>query len=680
MGKFVCLLLMMMTCLFTDAQTQKGIVKTKGRMVNGKLKPGEGLPGTIITIQGRNAIYVQNSDGSFSFPIPNREFRLINVQYKNLKPIDTDVIGKTYQYSSNPLYLVMETQDQQQADLLNHERKLRQSLEKRIQQREEEIDRLKISLKEKNKMLEKIKKDREENEIIIHNLSKYYASIDYDQLDSFQQQVTNLLENGELTKADSLLRTRGDLNGRIQEIKKQQKEIEKVDSFIAKAKEKSKKELEDAALDCYNYHLLCLFRHSNDSAAYYMNLRADLDTLNQTWQYEAAEVLDTYLNDYKNAIFYYQRVLRQSLIQNGEESNETINAYNHIGVAYTYMGDTIQALKHIQKALDIGVRLFGTEHPEIADSYNNLGGIYYMQGNYAKALEHHLKALEIREKIYGKEHPDVAQSYNNLGLAYNGLKDKDNELDCMQQALVIYAKIYGDRHPEVASSYYNLGGTFYELENYEYAAFFFEHAMDIWRETYGDRHLKIADCHYFMGLIHEANDEQEKAIYDYQKALEIYEKSTGTVSNGYANTLFHIYNIFYKQSSEEEEQQEKLRQALQYALKAAKVFKDLSNVALCYSDAGAFCYMLKDYQKSLEYSLKALEIRQKVLPKEHAETAMSLSNVAAAYSTLHDYDKAIDYCRKALEIKEKVLGKDDPETKMTEEDLKLYLEMKKASE
>ena len=58
--------LLLLVSPFSKAQEQRGIVKTRGRMVNGKLVHGEGIPGTLVSIQGRNTIRVQNKSEFFS--------------------------------------------------------------------------------------------------------------------------------------------------------------------------------------------------------------------------------------------------------------------------------------------------------------------------------------------------------------------------------------------------------------------------------------------------------------------------------------------------------------------------------------------------------------------------------------------------------------------------------------
>ena len=57
-----------------------------------------------------------------------------------------------------------------------------------------------------------------------------------------------------------------------------------------------------------------------------------------------------------------------------------------------------------------------------------------------------------------------------------------------------------------------------------------------------------------------------------------------------------------------------------------------------------------------------MEICEKVLGKDHPETATSYNNNGLEYYYQGDHARALQYYCKALEIREKVLGKDHPET------------------
>ena len=54
-------------CVFGFAQTQKGVVKPPGRMVNGKLVPGTLLQGATVQVDGSKTLVAK--DGNFDFQL-----------------------------------------------------------------------------------------------------------------------------------------------------------------------------------------------------------------------------------------------------------------------------------------------------------------------------------------------------------------------------------------------------------------------------------------------------------------------------------------------------------------------------------------------------------------------------------------------------------------------------------
>ena len=61
-----------------------------------------------------------------------------------------------------------------------------------------------------------------------------------------------------------------------------------------------------------------------------------------------------------------------------------------------------------------------------------------------------------------------------------------------------------------------------------------------------------------------------------------------------------------------------------------------------------------EYSKAEPLYQRALQIREKALGPEHADTAASLNNLGELYYQLGNYAKAEDFLRRVLEIREKV--------------------------
>ena len=617
---FVCLLIPVVV----SAQTQQGYVKTKGRMVNGQLVAGKGIPSAAVAVRGRSTVLSQEN-GSFSFSLSAQTFKLDSVSKKGFQLVDADALTKPYKYSSNPLYLVMDTPEQQQADLLAKERKLRRDLQRRLQEREDEVEDLNVSLEEKNRLLEEINKERDDNEKIIKELSKYYATLDYDQLDEFQRKVTDLLENGQLERADSMLRTRGDMQSRIREINQEQEteakeeaELKQRQKDLAASKEGTQKKLELVAADCYNFYQRFFRAHQNDSAAHYLDLRAQLDTTNLEWQAKVAKFSHEYLADYPKSMKYYQMILRQAIERDGAESEWAALANNGIGYIYNSQGNLSEALKYYNKALDIRLKASGAEHRELAQYYNNIGTVCCNQGNYPKALEYLEKALAIREKTSRQDDPYLATLCCNIGQVYSYQENYAKALEYHEQSLARYEKIYGLEHPDVATTYNNIGTVYSHMGNSTKALEYFNKALTIHEKVLGQEHPSVATSLNNIGQILSQQGDYAKALECFNKALAIREKLFGPEHPSVGTSYNNISDIYYGQ---------------------------------------------EDYQKSLEYYMKALGIWEKVYGKEHPDVAVSYNNIAQLYSDMGDYSKAYEYYEKALVIKEKVFGKEHPSTK-----------------
>ena len=354
MKKHFFIIAFLLLSLMASAQTQQGFVKTKGRLVNGKLVPGQGLKGATISVHGRNTVLVKSDDGAFSFPISESQFCLDSVKKKGFQLVDLDACPRAYKPSSNPLYIVMETPEQQLQDKLNAEKKIRRNLQKQLQDKEDEIEALKeenkISMEEYQKSLQQLYAEQESNEQLIRDMAQHYSELDYDQLDEFYRQVSYCIENGELVKADSLLRTRGDIVTQVESIKQHGQVIMEQDEQLQKAKKAQQADMEEAAQRCFGFYETFKAQHLNDTAAYFLELRSSLDTTNTEWLEETAGFVTVYLADYDKALDYLNKALKIRLSDYNENHPKVAKSYSDISSVYRYQGDYEKAMEYDNKA------------------------------------------------------------------------------------------------------------------------------------------------------------------------------------------------------------------------------------------------------------------------------------------------------------------------------------------
>ena len=317
--------------------------------------------------------------------------------------VDPEVTAKQYNYSSNPLVLVLETPTQQTDDKLANERKIRRTLQRQLQAKEDEIEALKeqnkITQEEYQKQLQQLYAEEEKNEKLISDMAERYAQLDFDQMDEFNLRISDCILNGRLTEADSLLRTKGDINTRIANLQREETALAAEEAELAqrqqnleKGKAVTQATKEDIAQDCFYRYELFLMNHQNDSAAHYLELRASLDTTNVEWLNKAGLFLFDYLANYQLSLNYYQRGLKQSIEQYGEDNEWSATFFNNIGLVYLELDNNEKALDYFLKALPIFDAVHDNDHlSATALTYSNIGRIFHQQGNYNKALEYQLK-------------------------------------------------------------------------------------------------------------------------------------------------------------------------------------------------------------------------------------------------------------------------------------------------
>ena len=646
-SRLLSLLIIILLPLWVVAQTQQGYVKTKGRMVNGKHVPGQGLKGATVSIQDRTPVVVQSVDGSFSFPIPAQTFVLQSVQKNGYQLVDVDAIKYPIQYSANPIYLVMETPEQQTQDQLESERKIRRTLQRQLQQREDELEELKaahkITIEDYQKAMQQLYADQENNEKLISDMAKQYAQMDYDQMDDLNQCISDAILNGRLTEADSLLRTKGSISERIANIRKiqqaeaqREEEIAQDQADLEASKAGTQKQIEDVAEDLHQYYDLCLLNHQFDSAAYYITLRADLDTSNYHYVLEAADYL-TAQRQYQWAIKYFNTAI--PIFLDGNRDSDTDEVYDS-WLPYR-------------------------NNLALAVIYENLGGLYFLSHRRVEGERAYKKALFYAQRLDGKE--KVASIYTNLANLYKSTNRKKESKEAYLEALEIYRQMVEmdpeEYEPELAHTLTVLGGFYREEGSYEESEVALNEALSINRKLFQND-----PDHYERALAHTLNDlgdlyrntnrssESEQA---YLEALGILRKLANDNPQAYGTILaialedigdLYIRNKHYSES--EAVYQEALEINRSLAESNPEVYD--SNLATTLYRLGLLYRKTKQFKESEAMFSESLKIRRQLVEDDlqmyEKRLAITLNGFALLYYDTRQYPESEALYLEALEI------------------------------
>ena len=698
------LLLTLLFCLAvslgSSAQIQHGYVKTKGRLGNnGKVITGQRLSGATIQIKGRSSV-VSGKDGAFSFPIPANTFSLQSVKKQGYVLSDPEATSRTYTYSSNPLILVMETPSQQTEDKLANERKIRRALQLQLQSKEDEIEALKqenrITQLEYQQRLERIYADQENNEKLISEMAKRYSQIDFDQMDELNLRISDCILNGRLTEADSLLRSKGDINVRIARLNQQYEANKQGRENLEKSEAMEQKDRDDIAQDCYNYYQKFAIEHQVDSAAYYLELCASIDTTNASLQVSTGNYIRNYLYDIPLAQSYYQHGLTLAQDQGDNElvtqiylligstmnqkqemeyyqkardfSEQTLGkdhpitayCYSCIGDIHRIKGDYTMAMENYKKALEIRELALDIDNEaSVSAYYKSIGGIHIAQGEHEQAMECFKKALSIDERMYGPDHLTIATDYIEIGETYIGQGNNEQALDYYQKASDIYERILSRYHPYIAGTYNKIAEIQRSIGNYEQTLEYLNKALDIYKQKFGEGTPSVALTYYSIG------DTYYK-LGDYQKALEYHNNALKNLLDCYqtdnsitAMSYIYIGRVHATMGNDE--------LALEYYKKATEYIEQDSSLsqpsrAQEYYKLAETYNSIQDYRQAIEYYKKAYDIYLKEYGESHKTTLVCYCNLATAYKNLGDYKQALERYTIAYPLMKKTFGEDDPNT------------------
>lgn len=676
--RFAITILVTIISLSVYGQPQQGYVKTKGRMVNGKHVPGQGLVGATVDIQGGNSYNVQNKDGSFSFPIPSQTFVVKSVLKKDYQLIDVDALKKSYHYSKNPLYLVMEKPEQQKQDLLESERKIRRTLQRQLQKREDELDALKeehkITIEEYQEALQQLYASQEKNERFISNIAREYAQLDFDQMTDLNRRIHDAISNGRLVEADSLINSKGDIYRRIAKLNQHHDANVRVRSDLEKSEMLEQSNRMEIAEDCYCKYKVFIQANRVDSALCYLKMRADLDSTNIQWAWDYAQLCDGQKN-YIGSREYYERALLLTENIVDKDSKEYIG--NIIGIknslAAVYHGEhedeksEMLYLELLTYLKELSSKTTENYDDNIAMVKGNLSILYMDTQRYeeGEALELEVMRHELQKKdslgisggwflslwnraISLSKRNKFVESEELLTAIINLHKEntKDSVLMCKffyVDALIEVANIYykTQRVEESERLYFETLSFCYDcMKKYDGVV---NHIPQIFNN--------LANIYFTAHRYSEAEKTFQLALEGYQHLAE-----GNPLFNPYVIGVFNNLALLYKDMQRLEECEKVYTDALVFCRRLVHKNPQSYNIHLCglLKGMGNLYFKCKRYDDCVKVNKEALDVYHNLYEKDslmwYKEYAEMLGNIS--YYTLFKkgFTEAEIYAREGLII------------------------------
>lgn len=638
------------------AQTQKGYVKTKGRMdANGNIIAGKRLSGVTIQPSERQAV-VSRSDGTFSFPVPHSLFSIQGVYKEGFVIADPDILSRQYSYSTNPFVLVLEVPEEQLEDMLLAQRRIRRTLARQLQEKEDELDSLRalqrITEEDYRQAVQALYAQQDINKDLISDMAERYSKLDFDGMDEFNQQICWLILDGKLTEADSLINAKGSINTRISTLQEHQDAIAKEEqllrtrqSRLEKSKAMARAELEDLARDCYSKFDICKLKHQFDSASYYLELRALLDTTRIEWLCDFAEFSHDYIGDYENALKYFTKALREA--KRIESDIDLVICLSNLGMVYDTIQDTKNADECHSKAISSLIELHQDKDVRYASVFINAGLFYLEISDYDKAELYIRQAQELfqsDEKCYPRE---LAASYNSLAIIKSEREEVEEALQLLLTAKELFEKYNLINTKNYASCLNSLGIQYDDQNDLVRALDCYSQALQIDSALFGKNHLYISTILSNRGIVYRKLGDNDKALADYMEAIAIKSKLLGDDNPDLA-VNYNNLGSFYRQLGNYGMALSLYKKALDICLSAY----GNKHVSICMitNSLGVTLTKMGDVESALNYYIMSLESTAAVFGENHRRMGLPLANMGALYLRIGDNATALEYYKRALSV------------------------------
>ena len=562
------------------AQTQQGYVKTLGRPE----KRGEALSGVTVRVKGEHNPVVSNQDGTFSLLLADKKngdgYSLQQVQKNGYELNEKDLIGRQFAFSDKvPLTIVMVSSEQLQADKQRIENNAYKTAEKNYKAKynllEMQLSDNEITAEQYREEIADLQDKFEKYQSLIDGLAEHYAHTDYDELDEKDREINLCIENGDLDRADSLIQTLFDPLDVLKRNKEALDDIEhqigQAQNIIAQANEDMAAVLKQQEKDAeylYQLYTIALARFDNEKAGDYIETRAELDTINGKWQYDAGYYFYQQ-KQFTKAEPFFLRAL--DFYRVGAELYPEDYEYDLANVLedYALLCDLTQRLSESEEmhfeALEIFRKLEKndpeTYAPIIAYTLINLGSLYEKARLFSESESTYIEAVkifnELSDENYIQHKDNLAMLLGNLANVYSNTPYLSKANDLYNRAIDIYKELIEEKSKDyeidLARTQYNLVALYYQQERYKESEALFLESAEVYKKRAKENpqayEPELAQIYASLASLYSTTEEIPKSIDMLNNSFDIYIRLVEVDSVAYEPDVAELFclhgNLLY---------------------------------------------------------------------------------------------------------------------------------------
>ena len=348
---------------------------------------------------------------------------------------------------------------------------------------------------------------------------------------------------------------------------------------------------------------------------------------------------EKFTKNYKTSLYYFQLIIDNKNNPFAKEKDRLCNLFRHTADVYKRLNTIQEAINYYNKS--IGLKENVNDKAILVPAYVNLGSIYSSQSKFTDAREYYQNGLEL---IQGKDDKIASTIYNNIGNDEYSQGNYTTAIEYYMKSIHISEK--NNDLDRLALSYNNLGNIYTnELKSPQKAVVYYTKSLDIEKKKANDEGIATELINIGNVLASQSKfTEAEKTLED---ALHIFEKIK---DNGGAAKTLESLGVLYTLAGNDLKAISSFEKCIDYKEKYNNHI-DLTNV---YIGLGTVYYHQKNYQRSLYFSFKALELSRITGNKSQAQHIYD--GIYKAYAGLGQYNLAYKYLLEYSTLKDTLLN------------------------
>jgi CHAT domain-containing protein/tetratricopeptide (TPR) repeat protein len=212
------------------------------------------------------------------------------------------------------------------------------------------------------------------------------------------------------------------------------------------------------------------------------------------------------------------------------------------------------------------------------------------------------------------------------------------------------------RDTELLYEYFTKAGRFQNEKSYDSAVVYYYQAAAIYGRY--EHWTGVVQCATQIAVCFQEQGNYGKAAALLKAVVESSLDYTGENDTIIAEAYFVLGNQYYNQSN--------FDSTLIYWIKSLNISKELHGekhyyVAASYYNIGTVYHLMTAYDKALEYHYRGLQLKTELLGEKHPDVANSYTNIGNVYFDLSEYSKALECYNNSLRIRKESYGEKHPD-------------------